>query len=119
MFPRLWPFISKYYDRPPHRLNRWSLVTLAVLPEYQNAGVGRELVAWGLTRAKQEGITADVHAAADKDRFYQRCGFTEVVGWSHDGVDEKGNVNPFKGRFRGGCIMYTRVKADDKLAVED
>ncbi|OAL30220.1 hypothetical protein AYO22_01736 [Fonsecaea multimorphosa] len=112
----LWPFISHCYLSPPHRLTRWNLDCIAVLPKYQGHGHGRQLVAWGLHRAREEGIPACVMAAADKETFYQRCGFTEVAGWANDGVDEQGRVNPLKGRIRGGCIMYTRVREDEDLA---
>ncbi|KIW27797.1 uncharacterized protein PV07_07504 [Cladophialophora immunda] len=110
----LWPFISHCYLSPPHRLTRWSLDCISVRPESRKCGSGRELVAWGLERAREEGIPACVMAAADKERFYQRCGLTEVAGWANDGVDDQGRVNPLKGRIKGGCILYTRVREDDE-----
>ncbi|OAP65570.1 hypothetical protein AYL99_01542 [Fonsecaea erecta] len=110
----LWPFISHCYLSPPHRLTRWSLDCIAVHPDFEQRGHGRALVAWGLDRARKEGIPAGVMAAADKERFYQRCGLTEVAGWANDGVDDQGRVNPLKGRVRGGCILYTRVPEDDE-----
>ncbi|OAP53747.1 hypothetical protein AYL99_12085 [Fonsecaea erecta] len=110
----LWPFISHCYLSPPHRLTRWSLDCLAVHPEFEKRGHGRALVVWGLDRAREEGIPAVVMAAADKERFYQRCGLTEVAGWANDGVDDQGRVNPLKGRIRGGCILYTPVSEDDE-----
>ena len=112
----LGPFISHYYLSPPHRLTRWSLECISVLPEYREHGHGRELVTWGLERAREEGIPSNVMAAADRERFYQRCGYTEMVGHATDGVDQQGRVNPFKGRIRGGCILFTRVPEDDELA---
>lgn len=112
----LWPFISHYYLSPPHRLVRWSLECISVLPDHQKAGHGRQLVAWGLERAREEGIPCSVMAAAAKERFYQRCGFTEIGGWASDGVDDRGRVNPLKGRIKGGCILYTRVQEDDEWA---
>lgn len=85
-----------------------------MLPTYRKFGHGRELVEWGLQRALEEGLPAAVMAAAGKERFYQRCGFTEVVGWANEGVDAQGRVNPLKGRVTGGCILYTRVPEDDE-----
>ncbi|MCJ1402732.1 hypothetical protein MMC11_005953 [Xylographa trunciseda] len=108
--PILWPFISHHYLSPPHRRTHWSLSCLAVLPQYQNRGHGRQLVAWGLERARQEGVPAAVMAAKGKEIFYERCGFTELVGWATDGVD-----NPLNGRISGGAIMFTGTK-DDSLS---
>ncbi|EXJ73824.1 uncharacterized protein A1O5_03586 [Cladophialophora psammophila CBS 110553] len=110
----LWPFVSYCYLSPPHRQTRWSLECISVLPEYRKSGHGRDLVAWGLERAREEGIPASVMGAADKERFYQRCGFTEIAGWANDGIDDQGRVNPLKGRIKGGCILYTRVQEDDE-----
>lgn len=118
--PTLFPFIAQYFSSPPHRQTRWYLESLAVLPEYRGRSHGRDLVAWGMDRARQEGIPAGVMAAADRERFYERCGFTEVAGWANDGFDDKGRVNPLKGLgVRGGCIMYSRVKADDEWEEEN
>ncbi|MCJ1430795.1 hypothetical protein MMC27_000145 [Xylographa pallens] len=101
------PFISHYFVSPPHRLNRWELSCLAVLPGYQNRGYGRTLVNWGLERARQEGLPASLIAAKGKETFYGNCGFTELVGRVTDGVD-----NPLKGKIDGGAIMFTRTTAD-------
>ncbi|EEQ31710.1 conserved hypothetical protein [Microsporum canis CBS 113480] len=96
------------YASPPHRQVNWSLSCLAVRPKYQRLGHGRELVAWGLDRAREEGIAASVLAAKGKDTFYRRCGFTELAGWATDGEG-----NPLKGVVEGGAVMFTRVKEDD------
>ena len=106
----LWPFISHYYLSPPHRRNRWNLACLAVLPQYQNRGYGRQLVAWGLERARQDDVPAAVLAAKGKETFYRKCGFTDLVGWATDGLD-----NPLSGRIAGGAIMFTRTKDDSLL----
>lgn len=103
----LFPFISHLYLSPPHRQNQWTLSCLAVLPQYQNLGYGRELVAWGVGRAREEGVTAGVMAAKGKETFYRRCGFTILAGWGTDGEG-----NPLYGRVGGGAIMYSPVKED-------
>ncbi|MCJ1286153.1 hypothetical protein MMC26_005498 [Xylographa opegraphella] len=105
--PILWPFISHHYLSPPQRRTHWSLSCLAVLPQYQNHGHGRQLVAWGLERARQDGVPAAVMAAKGKEVFYKRCGFTELVGWATDGLN-----NPLNGRIGGGAIMFTGTKND-------
>ncbi|EGD93523.1 hypothetical protein TESG_01068 [Trichophyton tonsurans CBS 112818] len=100
--------LGALYASPPHRLTNWSLNCLAVRPKYQRLGHGRELVAWGVDRAREEGIAASVLAAKGKDTFYRRCGFTELAGWATDGEG-----NPLKGVVEGGAVMFTRVKEDD------
>lgn len=100
--------LGALYASPPHRLTNWSLNCLAVRPKYQRLGHGRELVAWGVDRAREEGIAASVLAAKGKDTFYRRCGFTELAGWATDGEG-----NPLKGVIEGGAVMFTRVKEDD------
>lgn len=97
------PFIAHLYTSPPYRKNAWKLVSLAVLPQYQSRGHGRKLVAWGLEQARKDGVVAHVMAAKGKETFYQRCGFTDVVGWATDGEG-----NPLKEMgIEGGAILFT------------
>jgi ribosomal protein S18 acetylase RimI-like enzyme len=52
--------------------------TVAVLPEYQGRGVGREMIARLL--AGKDGIQFVLHAGGrDVKGFYERCGFTEAT----------------------------------------
>ena len=111
--PTLWPFISRCYLSPPHRQTHWSLSCLSVLPDYQNRGHGRQLVAWGTERARDEGVPASVMAAKGKETFYRKCGFTELAGWATEGVG-----NPLNGMVSGGAIMFTRVKEDGDVGDE-
>ncbi|WEW58034.1 hypothetical protein PRK78_003501 [Emydomyces testavorans] len=97
------PYVAHFYSSPPYRKNTWSLVCLAVLPQYRTRGHGRELVAWGLERAREERIVANVVAAKGKENFYRRCGFTDLVGWATDGEE-----NPLKkAGIEGGAILFT------------
>jgi Acetyltransferase (GNAT) domain len=115
----MYPFIAHHFSEPPYRRNHWSLCTLGVKPQYQYRGIGRELVAWGLGRARAEELPATVIGAKGKDVFYRRCGFDLLVGWATEGVDAKGNRNPLGLRgIGGGCIMFTRVKEDDAMLEE-
>ncbi|KAF2849725.1 hypothetical protein T440DRAFT_355844, partial [Plenodomus tracheiphilus IPT5] len=70
------------------RANNWYLSLCGIHPDYQGKGVGRELVAWGLEKARQEGVHASVIASEGNDTFYLRCGFDEVVG---DATSGEGN----------------------------
>lgn len=83
----------------------WYLESLAVTPEYQSCGIGRELVRWGLDKAEQEGICCSVVSAMGKERFYQRCGFdVGPVGWSGEGEG-----NPLQ-NVSGGLIYVREAK---------
>ena len=62
-----------------------------------------------MDRAREEDVPAAVMAAKGKETFYNRCGFTELVGWATDGVD-----NPLNGRIGGGAIMFTKTRDDGK-----
>lgn len=84
------------------RAENWYLDILAVHPNGQGKGVGRELVQWGVDEAKKEGVCASVIAAYEKERFYGKCGFKEVG---------RANVGPMKeAGIRGGAIMFTGVE---------
>lgn len=89
---------------------------MCVHPDYQYRGHGRELVKWGLDRAKEERIPSVVVAAEGKERFYQRCGYQETVGVMSqtelvDGFGRRDN--PFRERgVGGGAVIWTLVKED-------
>ncbi|KAH8202352.1 hypothetical protein TruAng_003524 [Truncatella angustata] len=87
------------------RAESWYLEALAVHPDYQGKGVGRDLVLWGLNQADLEGICASVVSAKDKDEFYQRCGF-EV----QDGSAGGGEGNPLAD-VAGGNIWWKMPKS--------
>lgn len=96
-------FVSPFYTSPPQRSTTWDLSTLAVHPEYRELGHGRELVAWGIERAKRDNVLASVVSAKGRERFYARCGFTKIVGWATDGEG-----NPLKKNgVEGGAVMFT------------
>jgi predicted N-acetyltransferase YhbS len=90
------------------RADCWDLHTLAVSPDHQNCGYGRQLVAWGLEQAEREKVAASVLSADKKEAFYQRCGYGPVVGRATDGVG-----NRLKGRVMGGAIMFRDFQLRD------
>lgn len=102
----MYPFIKHLWTGS--RANCWDLHSLAVAPAYQNRGYGRQLVKWGLEQAEREGVAASVLSAEGKERFYQRCGFVDVVGRATDGVG-----NPLAGRVRGGAILFRDPEDED------
>ena len=82
-------FLDHIWTAENHRSPCWYLECLAVRPEYQKCGVGRELVKWGLGKAEEEGICCSVISALGRERFYQECGFdVGPVGWSWRGRRE-------------------------------
>lgn len=104
---RISPFASQFFAGA-HRSQHWELCTLAVPPEHQRRGMGRELVAWGLERARREGVPAVVIAAKNLEGYYQRCGFEELVGLASE-AEVDGMVNPLKERgIGGGAVLWTR-----------
>ncbi|KAK5174356.1 uncharacterized protein LTR77_001436 [Saxophila tyrrhenica] len=73
------------------RADSWTLSLLGVGPQFMKRGYGRELVAWGFDRSREEGVSVSVVSVPDQERFYRACGFDVEVGtWSDDG----GNANP-------------------------
>ena len=55
------------------------IMELAVAPERQGQGIGRQIVAWLVGEARQRGKTAvlvgTANASIDNIAFYQHCGF--------------------------------------------
>jgi len=82
------------------RANNWYLSLCGTHPDYQGKGIGRELVAWGLNRARKENVHASVVSSAGNDAFYLRCGFDEVVGNA-----TAGEGNPING-VTGGNVLF-------------
>ncbi|KIW86241.1 hypothetical protein Z517_01636 [Fonsecaea pedrosoi CBS 271.37] len=119
---RLEPFSARFFTRPNH----WELSTLAVHPAYQGRGLGQKMVAWGLDRARQDGLPAVVIGAKNTEPFYQRCGFKYLVGSVSTAEiedDDQGNgkkvvrvdkSNPLKLRgITGGSVMWTDLGDGD------
>ncbi|CAD0085037.1 unnamed protein product [Aureobasidium mustum] len=77
----------------------WDLELLFQAPQYQGRGFGKELVSWGIARAREEGIRVSVGSAPGKEGFYKSLGIDEVVEQtSHDGKKD-----PFP-----GTLLYSR-----------
>lgn len=87
------------------RATGWYLNYLGVDPAHQNQGYGRALAKWGVEKARQEGVSASVISGTDKDRFYRRCGFEELVGRVTDGEG-----NPLRGVTEAGAILFCDPK---------
>ncbi|CAA9960458.1 acetyltransferase [Pyrenophora teres f. maculata] len=67
------------------RRNNWYLILCGIHRDYAGKGLGRELVLWGLERAREENVHASVVASQDTASFYLRCGFDEIVGNCNEG----------------------------------
>lgn len=106
------PFIKDFYSAPHRQKNFWSLETLAVHPDYQGQGYGRELVEKGLELVKADPsgeLPANVVAADGKEAFYQKCGFQELVGFICEAVDGEGRDNPLRSNgVGGGAVLWTK-----------
>jgi GNAT superfamily N-acetyltransferase len=107
----LGPFADQFFVEPAYRRRHWELSLLGVHPQFQGLGVGSELVRWGLEKAEADGLPAVVVGAPDTESFYQRRGFTELVGYISQAVDGEGEgrKNPLMERgIGGGAVMWTR-----------
>lgn len=114
---RIEPFMHQFYNHPDHH-QHWELLTLGVHPDHQRRGIGRELAAWGLQRAREEGVPAVVCAAKGLEAFYQSCGFVDLVGSASE-AEVEGLVNPLKERgIGGGAILWTRRSEDKVVEME-
>ena len=101
---RAYPFIAHYWQEPVARSESWYLELCATDPRGgQGMGYGRDLVAWGVAKARAEGICASLIAAAGKEGFYRKCGFVHIGGWAGEGEG-----NPIKD-VAGGAIMFADV----------
>lgn len=82
------------------RKQNWYLSLCGVDPAHAGKGLGKELVHWGLNRAKEEGVHASCITSQGNDTFYLRCGYDEVVGNC-----TQGEGNPLNG-LAGGDILF-------------
>jgi ribosomal protein S18 acetylase RimI-like enzyme len=82
---------------------------MAVHPEYQGKGFGRELVQQGLERAKHDpegDLPVCVVSADGKEGFYQKCGFGDIEGYTSKAG---GSDNPLmRAAIGGGAVMWTK-----------
>ncbi|RMZ88722.1 hypothetical protein DV736_g4055, partial [Chaetothyriales sp. CBS 134916] len=106
------PYMAQFFSAP-HRQTRWSLEVLAVHPNEQGKGYGRELVTDGLERlAKNDAegeLPVSVVSANGKEAFYEKMGFKELVGWASRTVGEDGSDNPMRRNgVLGGAVLWTR-----------
>lgn len=110
-FTKIAPFSDRFFDAE-HRQVHWSLEMLGIHPDHQNKGVGRELVSWGfnLARSDPDGdLPVVVIAAFDKEGFYQKVGFKELVGWISREPAKDGKDNPLQQNGVGGAaVLWTK-----------
>lgn len=111
-----YPFVAHHWSSPPiaSRRENWYLALCGTRPEAQGKGYGKELVAWGLERARRENVAASLFSAEGKETFYVRCGFgKDIVGYASDGEG-----NPLA-NTKGGAIMWMDVEGESKEGKED
>lgn len=90
------PLIAHYWTG--NRKDVWDLSLIAVHPNFEGKGIGKQLVMWGLNEAKKKGIGASVTAAEGKDTWYERFGYKKVGMANVGALAENG--------MRGGAIMF-------------
>ncbi|KAI7544287.1 hypothetical protein KC331_g6903 [Hortaea werneckii] len=95
---RVGPFVDHKWSG--ERAETWYLGLLAIHPDYQGHGIGKQFVAWGFERARADTVCVSVISALGKDGFYRNCGFDVDVGYATEGEG-----NPLSG-VPGGLIMF-------------
>lgn len=68
---------SHFFQQPYGDKNLY-LSILACHPAYQRRGIGKQLVNWGLDKAKQEGLDLTVFGSPMGSLLYRNVGFKEV-----------------------------------------
>lgn len=72
------PDTDQRFEEPDYN-ETWDLELLFQEPQFQGRGFGKELVNWGLERAKEEGIRVSVASAPGREDFYKKLGIDEEV----------------------------------------
>ncbi|KAF2266266.1 acyl-CoA N-acyltransferase [Lojkania enalia] len=90
------------------RANSVYLDLLAIDPKYQGRGIAKELVQWGLDKAREEGVCASVVSSKPGYNFYRKMGFKHEVGMATEGEG-----NPLNG-LESGWILFTDTPAPGK-----
>jgi len=99
---RTFPHIEHYWSGS--RTENWYLDLLAVHPDAQGKGYGKELVQWGIDQADKDGVVTSVISAKGKERFYGKFGYVEVG---------RANVGPMaEAGIQGGAIMFTGTEKE-------
>ncbi|KAF2639091.1 acyl-CoA N-acyltransferase [Massarina eburnea CBS 473.64] len=90
------------------RAEVWYLEWLAVHPDHQGKGIGKQLAQTGLQWAEEEGVWASVASAAGKEAFYRdKCGFDEEYYAANMG---EGNPLADLGPGATGRMFWKRPK---------
>ncbi|OAG35842.1 hypothetical protein AYO21_09999 [Fonsecaea monophora] len=109
--PRIRPLCLDFFSAP-HRQIHWSLEFLAIHPNHQGKGFGRELVEDGLVKAEKDpagDLPVSVVAAEGKEYFYLKVGFNELLGYTSQVVGKDGSENPLKNNnIGGGAMLWTK-----------
>jgi GNAT superfamily N-acetyltransferase len=88
MLDRSYPYFKHHWTGS--RAETWYLDLIGVDPTFEGQGFGRELVAYGFQRAKEDGVGTSLIAAEGRDRFYRASGFDVQMGIAGDeGPDEE------------------------------
>ena len=98
-FPSAHHFFDHHWTGP--RSSSIYLELLAISPSHQGQGHAKQLIQWGLERAKEEGVGASVVSSMAGYEFYKKMGFVVCTGKVTEGVG-----NPLSG-LKSGWILFT------------
>ena len=91
-------------------LNLMGLAPMAVLPSYQNMGIGSKLVEEGLSQCNTDGV--DAVFVLGHPRYYPKFGFTPAseygIGCEYDAPDEAFMVIEIKSGILNGKVGTVR-----------
>lgn len=74
---------SKVYfgGKPPGNEPCMGIMDIAVHREFQQRGIAKRLVKWGMAKARGEGLPIELSATPEGEGLYRRLGFRDVGVW--------------------------------------
>ncbi|KAH7131893.1 acyl-CoA N-acyltransferase [Dendryphion nanum] len=77
------PFFAHHWSGA--RANSVYLELLGIHPQYQGRGFAKELLEWGMDKAREEGVSTSLTSSMKGNMFYRKMGYTTEVGKCTEG----------------------------------
>ncbi|KAM0547247.1 hypothetical protein ACHAPJ_010509 [Fusarium lateritium] len=75
------PSSKRYFDTDPGDCAMYGIMDIAVHPKYQGRGVARNLVQWGMNKAREEDVPIELAATPAGSGLYTKLGFKKIGVW--------------------------------------